>query len=380
MIEKEYLDCPTCNARHVLDRHRWRCDCGSWLEFNFFKPLKPDKLRSRSPNLWRYREALPISANTNIVSLDEGFTPISPLTIDGLQVMVKQENRCPTGSFKDRGAAVMINKARDLGIRDVVEDSSGNAGAAVAAYCAAAGIACHIYVPETTSAGKLIQIEAYGARVHRIPGSRAKAAEAAASASADRFYASHTWNPFFLHGTKTFAFEVCEQLGWRSPDAVILPVGNGSLLLGSYIGFNELFRAGIIHKLPELIAVQAVNCNPIHRAFNQNLNQVPTIRPNKTLAEGIAIPNPARGDQIVSAVRATGGKILAVEESEILEALFFAHKIGHYIEPTSAVAIAGIRKHRIHLEGFRVIVTAFTGHGLKSGDKIAHLLSSDGIR
>ena len=379
MIEQEYLNCPACGAQHALDKRRWRCDCGSWLEFDFFKPLNPDKISSRPPNLWRYREALPITEGTDIVTLDEGFTPITPITIDGLQVMVKQENRCPTGSFKDRGAAVMINKVRELGIREVVEDSSGNAGAAVAAYCAAAGIACHIYVPAATSAAKLIQIEAYGARVHRILGSRAKAAEAAVSAAADRFYASHTWNPFFLHGTKTFAFEVCEQLGWHPPDTVILPVGNGSLLLGSHIGFNELFRAGIIHKIPKLIAVQAAKCNPIHRAFNQNLSQVQSIQPQKTAAEGIAIPDPVRGNQIVSAVRATGGEILAVEENEILEALSFALKIGHYIEPTSAVAIAGIRRYRDRLEGNPTVVTAFTGHGLKSGDKLAHLLSSGGV-
>ena len=349
------------------------------MDFGFYRTLNPDRIHTRRTNIWRYQEALPLKPDTDFITLDEGFTPLTSMTVEGLRLLIKQENLSPTGSFKDRGAAVLVNKLIEFGIDEVVEDSSGNAGAAMAAYCAAAGIICNIFVPSSTSPGKLAQIEAYGARIHRIPGPRRKAAEAAESAADNVFYASHTWNPFFLHGTKTFAFEVCEQLGWRAPDTVVLPVGNGSLLLGSHIGFHELLKAKIIKRIPRLIAVQAAKCAPIYRAFRKNLARVTAVRPETTAAEGIAIENPARGDQILSAVRATKGQILAVEENEIYEALSLVVKSGHYIEPTSAVALAGIRQIRERLAEDQTVVTVFTGHGLKSGEKIRQLMSAGGF-
>ncbi|MCP4155342.1 MAG: pyridoxal-phosphate dependent enzyme, partial [bacterium] len=206
--------------------------------------------------MWRYKEAIPVSNESTVVSFEEGFTPLLEMDIENRTVLVKQEQLFASGSYKDRGASVLISKIKEMGIGEVVEDSSGNAGASVAAYCAAAGIQCTIFAPEETSPGKLAQIEAYGAVLNKIPGSREETANAVLKAAETTYYASHSWNPYFFHGTKTFAFEVCEQLGWKAPGTVILPVGNGTLLLGAYIGFNELVNAGIIGKMPVIIGVQ----------------------------------------------------------------------------------------------------------------------------
>ena len=215
-----------------------------------------------------FRAGIPdIVSCADIVSFDEGFTPLIEVNIAGKTVQVKQEHLFTTGSFKDRGASVLISQVKALGIREVAADSSGNAGSALAAYCAASGISCHIFVPADTSPGKLAQIQLYGATLNKIPGTREDTANAVLKAADTIYYASHYWNPFFFHGTKTFAYEICEQLGWKSPDTVILAAGNGSLLLGAYIGFNELRNAGIIDKIPRLIGVQAENCAPVVKAF-----------------------------------------------------------------------------------------------------------------
>jgi len=267
----------------------------------------------------------------------------------------------------------LISKVHELGVRKVVEDSSGNAGCAISAYCARGGITCAIYVPEDTAAGKLAQIRLYGAELHRIPGSREDTARAVWEAAAHTYYASHSWNPFFFHGTKTWAFEVCEQLGWRAPDAVVLPAGNGTLLLGAAIGFRELLAAGITHRIPRLIAVQSANSAPLFRAYQQNLKEIPTIEKLDTLAEGIAIAAPVRGEQILSEVRCSGGHFLTVREDEIKTALIEACRMGFYIEPTAAATIAGLKQFLETNMDDKTIVSVFTGHGLKTTEKMLKL-------
>ena len=246
------LTCIKCNATYSSDDPLWRCRCGGLLDLRIeFEPVFDlEKIKKRKPSMWRYREAIPIKDDAHIVSFDEGFTPLIEVTVFGKAILIKQEQLFPTGSFKDRGASVLISQVRALGIEKVVEDSSGNAGSAIAAYCAHAGISCEIFVPAETSSSKLAQIALYGAKLNKIPGTREETAAAVLKAAETNYYASHSWNPFFFHGTKTFAFEVCEQLGWVSPDTVILPVGNGTLLLGAYIGFMELKAAKITKKFP----------------------------------------------------------------------------------------------------------------------------------
>ena len=209
--------------------------------------------------------------------------------------------------------------ARRLGVPRMVADSSGNAGTAVAAYAARAGIACEVYVPAATSAGKVAQLRAYGATVRQIPGSREDTADAAADA-ADQpgtFYASHVYHPFFLQGMKTYAFELWEQLGGRLPATLVLPVGNGTLVLGAYLGCRDLLDQGLIGRMPQIVAVQAAGCAPLARAFRDGQAVPAEIAGEPTIAEGIAIARPARGAQILAAVRDSGGAIVTVTDDQV---------------------------------------------------------------
>lgn len=368
------LVCTSCGQTYALNDPVWKCQCGGLLNIQFTPCLDLELVRSRKPTLWRYREAIPIERDWNIVSFDEGFTPLVPFQFDGTTVWIKQDHLFPTGSYKDRGAAVLISKVRELGIQTVVEDSSGNAGCAIAAYCAKAGIECYIYVPDSTSPAKLAQIQMYGAKLKLIPGSREDTAHAVLEAAKTHYYASHSWNPFFFQGTKTIAYEIFEQLGQRAPDALVLPAGNGTLLLGAAIGFNELKAIGLISTSPKIIAVQSENCAPLVKAFQQNLSTIPLVHKKATLAEGIAIAEPVRGTQIISAVRQSGGTFLTVKDQEIERSLICLCRQGVYIEPTAAATIAGVEKYIRNLGQDELIVSVFTGHGLKSTEKMLKIL------
>jgi len=369
------LICQSCKEEYSLSDAVWRCDCGGLLDIDLRPTFPIEKIEERPSGLWRYREAIPVLDDRNIVSFNEGFTPMVSLDFNGKKVLIKLDYLFPTGSFKDRGASVLVSKIKELRIKKVVEDSSGNAGAAIAAYCAKAGIKCDIFVPDYTPPGKLAQIESYGAKLKKIPGTRKDTANAAFKAAESCYYASHYWNPFFIQGTKTFAFEVCEQLGWDSPDSVILPVGSGSLMLGVYIGWSELLNAGIINKIPRLIGVQAENCAPLAISFNENSDEIPSIEKKETIAEGISISTPVRGKQIIDAVKRSKGAFITVSESEIKEAVRWICKKGFYIEPTSAAVVAGINKYLKESSPDEVIVSIFTGHGLKTAEKIAKILN-----
>jgi threonine synthase len=360
------LLCDQTGESYGLDALRWCSDSGGVLDIEFDGMFDPESLGERAPTMWRYREAIPIDAGENLVSYDEGFTPLCVLRLKEGNVLVKLDFLYPSGSYKDRGAAVLVSQAQALRVREVVQDSSGNAGAAVACYCAKAGIKCHVFVPEKTSPGKTSQISSYGAVLHKVPGSREDTAEAARMFAETYFYASHVWNPFFLQGTKTFAFEICEQLEWKAPDTVILPAGNGTLLLGAYIGFGDLLKAGIIAKMPKFVAVQATNCAPLYHAFQQEKSSPVSIEPCPTLAEGIAIASPLRGAQMLRCVRESEGDFLVVEEDEIQGALREVSLQGLYIEPTSAAVVAGVKNYlRTSAQPDELIVSVLTGSGLK---------------
>lgn len=320
--------------------------------------------------MWRYREAIPISQDEHVLSMGEGFTPLEAIEFNGHQVLLKIDYLFPTGSYKDRGATVLISKVKGLGIKKVVEDSSGNAGSAIAAYCAKAGIKCEIYVPQATSSGKLVQIQAYGATLKKVEGSRERTAEVVMEVASKTYYASHCWNPYFLHGTKTFAFEIWEQMGWKAPDALVLPVGHGTLLLGAYIGFKELKEAGMVKRIPRIVGVQSASCAPLYHAFKREKKEPIPIEKRETMAEGIAIAKPVRGRQILEAIRETGGEILTVTEKEIEVSMKEMGLKGHFIEPTSAATIAGLKKYLKNIKK-EVIVSTLTGMGLKATGKIS---------
>ncbi len=365
----EKFFCQDCHRNYSVDSLKWRCDCGSPLDLEFEPRFPIQKILKRSPTLWRYREAIPILQDTSILSMGEGVTPLEEIELFGQRIFLKIDYLFPTGSYKDRGATVLISKVRELGIKKVVEDSSGNAGSAIAAYCAKAGIKCKIYVPESTSPGKLAQIQAYGATLKRVEGSREKTAEDAVESASKFYYASHCWNPFFLHGTKTFAFEIWEQMDGKVPDVLILPVGHGTLFLGAYIGFKELKEMGKVKKIPRLIGVQSAACAPLYQAFKKGWEETQLIEKRETIAEGISIASPVRGRQILKAIRETGGEILIVTEKEIGVALKEMGRKGFFIEPTSAATIVGLKKYLKKKNKKEIVVSTLTGSGLKTAGK-----------
>ncbi len=357
------LRCADCGRRHPLEELAWRCaGCGGVLDLDGFDAAPPDPA-GRPPTLWRYAEALPVAEPAG-VSLGEGMTPL--VTAPGRSdVLLKVDYLMPSGSFKDRGAVLLVALARELGVPRMVADSSGNAGAAVAAYAARAGIACAVHVPAATSAGKVDQLRAYGATVHQVAGSREDTAAAAAQA-ADRpgtFYASHVHHPFFLHGTKTFVYELWEQLGGVLPETLVLPVGNGTLVLGAHLGARELLGLGLIDRLPRIVAVQAAACAPLALAFHNGQTEAVA---GWTIAEGIAIARPARGRQILAAVRDTHGTIVTVTDDEIRGAHADLARNGLYVEPTAAVCWAAVRAGRAGPAPGRGAVVPLCGNGLKA--------------
>jgi len=360
--------CSKCRKKSQISKNVcYKCECGGAFELEkTIKRLPIENLKDRIGSIWRYREVIPVENDNNIVSLGEGMTPLIQENISGKKVLLKLDYLCSTCSYKDRGASVLVSKMKELGVRTAIEDSSGNAGAAIAAYCAKAGISCGIFCPQDSSKEKLVQISSYGAKVTKIPGSREKTAIAVQKRLKECFYASHNWNPYFLEGIKTVFYEVCEQLHWETPDSIIMPVGYGSIILGTAIGIRELKNMGVINKIPRLIAVQSGACSPIYKAFVEGKNEVaPLYNCKHTYAEGIACANPVRGEQILKIVRETDGEIVTVSEKEIIEGVKVLLRKGIYVEPTSAVIIGGLAKSsKVKKEEINVAI--LTGSGLKS--------------
>lgn len=368
--------CTECDTRWQDDFSGWRCPCRGPLEVRFQASFPLQEMRKRPPGVWRYREALPIGADASPVSLGEAMTPLTELVIEGVHVLAKLDFLFPTGSYKDRGATVLLTRLRELGVREAVEDSSGNAAAAISAYAAQAGIRCHIYVPEGTSPAKLYQIQAYGARVIQVPGGRQATAEAAMVAAEKSYYASHYWNPFFNQGIKTIAFELWEQLGERAPDVIVVPAGHGSLVLGCYQGFSDLLMAGLISQLPRIMAVQSSACAPLYRIWSEDLDRLPDIVQEPTVAEGISITRPVRWRRIKEAIVQTKGRVVIVTDEELPAMLTALARKGIFVEPTSAAAPAGLA-HLVregHIHAGQTAVVILTGHGLKAAEKVSHLI------
>lgn len=369
------LQCYDCGKTYPEEKALWQCDCGSYLLYTTPElKLNKEKIQKGPFSLWRYQEALPVSEE-NRVTMGEGLTPLLPVTYEGREVLLKLDFLQPTGSYKDRGTAVLVSKLKEWGVKRVVEDSSGNAGASMAAYCARAGIECEIFVPAYTSAGKLVQIQYYGADMVKVPGTREDTTLAAIRRAEEVFYASHNWSPYFIEGTKTLAFELWEQLEWQAPDAVMVPVGNGSLVLGLYKGFSELKEMGHITRLPRIIAVQSANCSPVYRAFHQGLDVVPAVEKQATLAEGIASAAPVKGAYILEAIRESRGTVVIVQEEEIKRALSELGRLGVFVEPTSATVWAAwkfLQQQGDWSKGEKIILE-LTGSGLKATDKLLEL-------
>jgi threonine synthase len=369
-----YIDALTA-VRYPLDEPRWRGDSGGHLNLGDAPGLRRADIDSAANSLWRYRKALLVEAKS-AVTLGEGWTSLARAQWDDMPVLMKLDYLMPSGSFKDRGMTVMVSYLKSRGLTHVLEDSSGNAGASLSAYCAAAGIRCRILVPETASYPKIAQIAACGAEVVTIKGARQDVADAALAMSSEIFYASHNWQPFFAEGTKTLAYELWEQLGFRAPDNVVVPVGYGANVLGCDRGFSELLRNGEISRMPRLFGVQAANCAPYYAAFRAGVDHFVPAPVGATIAEGIASSKPTRMREVLAPVRASGGEIVAVTEDEIVRALAGLASKGYYVEPTSAAAAAGLSQliGRGVIKRDETTVLVLTGSGLKASEKIGELL------
>lgn len=368
--------CLHCGKEYPVETRRFRCECGAPFELIHDRHFDKKAIHKEIPSIWRYQHCLPVVDEQYIVSMGEGFTPILPFSVEDLNLHVKLEFISPTGSFKDRGASLLISFLQEMGIHKIVEDSSGNAGSAVAAYSARAGIECEIYCPSYASEGKLTQIRLYGARLKKIQGTREDTSKAVQIAAQKNYYASHNWNPIFLEGLKTIAFEIAEQYEWKMPDNIVIPLGFGGLYYGIYLGFQQLYEDKIINKLPRLFGVQSAHCSPIYDAFTSGKKVDPQYQQMQpTLAEGIAAAKPLIGAQILQAVHHTKGSVTAVTEEEIIEGLRLFHQNGLFIEPTSAVVWKGL-KHFIDegtIQKEEDTLLILTGHGLKAVDKLQEI-------
>ncbi len=359
--------CPRCGKSYPIAENHWLCDCGSILELQPTPTLDPIQIDTSKRSLWRYAHTLPVDQPSKAVTLDEGWTPLVPYSREQPDLLLKLEYTNPTGSYKDRGATVLVSKLKEEGVKEVVEDSSGNAGAALAAYAARAGIHCHIYAPASHSSAKLRQIQAYGADLIPVDGSRKDVSDAAIAAARNSYYASHAHSPLFVEGCKTMAYEIWEQLQGKAPGMLITPLGQGSILLGLYKGFSELYASGLTDKLPRVVGVQVEACAPLALAFQKGLPEPEKVEVGHTIAEGIKISEPVRGKEILAAVRASRGAIVAVSEAQTsLAASDLAHQ-GVYVEATSAVTLAGYRLLQSRGAVDSPAVLILTGSGLKTG-------------
>ncbi len=368
-----YVD-PLTGRHHELSERRWRSDDGNPMMVTPLPGITRDDIDTRERSVWRYRAALPVVIERPS-SLGEGCTPLVQKRWGELSPYFKLEWFNPTCSFKDRGAAVMMSFLRQIGVDAVLEDSSGNGGAAIAAAGAAAGMRVKVLAPSYTPAPKVAQIRAFGAEVQLVPGPREESEYEAVRQSESIFYASHNWHPFFLQGTKTLAYELWEDLGFVAPDNVVIPAGAGSNVLGCHIGFKELLAAGQIAKLPRIFVAQPLNCSPIDASFIAGVDTLVERAVKPTIAEGTAIKRPVRLREILQALRETNGRTVALTEEQIAVAVRRLAATGLYAEPTSATAAAAIEvlAERGHLRAGETTVCTLTGTGLDATDFMTEL-------
>ena len=366
ITEAAYID-PITRTRYPLDSPIWRSTTGGPLMITELPGIRRQEIDRDTRSLWRYQAALPMPIE-NPVSMGEGCTPLHRGDFGGEPCSFKLEWFSPTGSFKDRGASVLVSWLRQQGIDSILEDSSGNGGAAIAGYGAAAGMTVKVFVPASTSPAKVAQARAYGADIELVPGPREATEVAAMDLASEIFYASHNWHPFFLQGTKTLGYEIWEDLGFKAPDNIIIPVAAGSNLLGCYIAFKELIASGEAKRLPRLFASQPAHCAPVHASFNAGATDFVDMEFRPTIAEGTAIKRPIRLTEMLNALRESGGGTVAVEEDEIAEASLNLATSGLYVEPTSAHAAAAFVQLRAddRIDAGDETVVILTGTGLKA--------------
>lgn len=352
--------CLNCGQAYPESGAPYQCPrCGGL--FDYVEPFRYSVSRTPGGGFWEAVRSLGFELSP--VSLGEGMTPLLAAKAFGRQVWFKCEYANPTGSFKDRGTATQVSILRSRGVGEAVEDSSGNAGASFAAYAARAGIHARVFVPESASGPKRQQIEDLGAEVVAVPGARSQAAEAARrAAESGMVYASHAHLPFNLPGYATCALEIVDELE-NCPAAIVLPAGQGGLLLGMARGFEALVNAGKIPRMPAIIGVQAAACAPLVALHDMGLMGMSFVTEGATMAEGVRVRSPLRAQAVIEAVHASGGRLLSVDETAILPGRDALARLGFYVEPTSALIWDALREI-LPLFG-EPVVAILTGSGYK---------------
>jgi threonine synthase len=357
--------CTNCRRDFPQSGSPYRCTvCGGIYDFKDPLEYDPEKKDLLQPGIWKYRHSFNSMDKLEPVSLGEGDTPLIWSRMFGHAVSVKCEFLNPTGSFKDRGSSLIASFINSRNILNCIEDSSGNAGASMAAYAAKAGLQLSVFIPDNASGIKRDQIKAYGANLIPIEGSRVNVA-AAAKLAADNglSYASHAYLPFNIPGYATVAYEIYEQLGKKAPGTVVVPVGQGGLLIGITRGFKALKNAGLIAELPVMVGVQARACAPLWSLFAGGIDGLRFATDGSTLAEGVRVWLPIRGDSVLTEIGSTFGKLLAVDEKDILIGMEELARRGFHVEPTSALVWGALSQ--CITECRDPIVAVLTGSGLK---------------
>ena len=374
MSDTSYIE-PVSGERFPLDVPRWCSNDRKPLLITAQRGITRDDIERGTRSLWRYRASLPVRI-ADPITMGEGCTPLVQRAWGDHRPFFKLEWFSPTGSFKDRGTSVMLSCLRQHGIDAVLEDSSGNGGSSVAGFGAAGGLRVKVLAPAYTSPAKVAQVRAYGAEIQLVDGPREESQAEAIRQSDQVFYASHNWQPFFLEGTKSLAYEMWEDFGFRAPDNIIMPVGAGSSLLGCAIGFRELIASGQITRMPRLFAAQPLSCSPIDASFVAGVDTAVDREVRPTIAEGTSIARPLRLREIIAALRESGGATVAVEEQAITAALKTLARQGLFVEPTCASAAAALDQLIAAgtIKAGETTVVILTGTGLKAAVTVSDLV------
>ncbi|HEU5167000.1 MAG TPA: threonine synthase [Chitinophagaceae bacterium] len=339
------LRCSNCNRSYPVSEVINVSPCCNQpllVEYDLSKTFSKEEINGREYSLWRYFEVLPVKDPTNIISLGEGFTPILPLKkLSGkygyLSILMKDESHNPTGSFKARGISVAISKAKELGIDKFIIPTAGNAGGALAAYCAKAGMECIVIMPSHTPDVFKNECEMYGARLITVKGLINDCAKKANEINEknDYFNISTLKEPYRLEGKKTMGYEIAEQLNWELPDVIVYPAGGGTGLIGIWKAFDEMRQLGWIKKpLPKMIAVQPENCTPIKAAMIDPVNWEKNFLPKSTIAHGLAVPFPFGMNLIKKTIIESNGELITVTEKEITDGINeIARTEGIFVSP-----------------------------------------------
>lgn len=353
-----HLSCSACCSEHAAEDPQLVSTCCQLpleAKYDYSEPLYKSVLSSRPATMWRYREMLPVISDENIVSLGEGFTPILNLQNLGSKyglnrLKLKDEGQNPTGSFKSRGLSMAISKAKEFGVKGCIIPTAGNAGVAMAAYCARAGMKAVVVMPRHTPKAFKEECYWYGADVQLVDGlindCAARAKELNANGSL--LDVSTLKEPYRLEGKKTMGYEIAEQLNWNLPDVILYPAGGGTGLIGIWKAFQEMRQLGWLHesiKLPRMIAVQAANCQPLVETYLGNQENCKTYTGKPTIANGLAVPRPIGEQMMLRVIEQSQGLAIGISEQEMLEGLReLAKHEGLFVAPEGAALWMATRK------------------------------------